>query len=408
VSASRSELALLALASLAGATIAGCGETAGPVLGRVPPIDPPATDAELVAYGNAAPRSLADLDAIAAVIAETPQEELPFDGLVVNFQLENAFRSIPSNTDIASAMVARWLAPPFDRMPASFALLKVTPGDVDWEDDAGWAVVAANVRALASTAREAGMRGVFLDTQTYGVDVFSLPAVGAGRTFEVLELAVRERGRAVGTEIQRELPGGVVMLTLAYSELWRSACLDGVELAVDRYGLLPAFLDGLVEVLGQDAVIDGFLPSYPVTDPRAFPLFRRVIHAEEELDASWLPGVMTYRNPRTTELSQNIWPETPTEVCTESTRARVHRPLTAAFGLMLDWPYPSAVITDPARFDENHVTPAELGELLTGAMASSDGYVWMWGTGVDWWSRPGGTLGPLPDEYRDAMAEARR
>ncbi|MDQ3035398.1 MAG: hypothetical protein M3Y87_23540 [Myxococcota bacterium] len=401
----------VALACALGSSVVGCDEPSGLVL-RVRR-DAPATGrgARLIAYGGGVPRSAADLDAIATAI-ETGGA-LVFDGMVLDLGYARALTRAPVDAPEADAMAARLARSPLSQMTESYVLVEVRPGDMDWRDEASFAPAVENVRRAAASARAAGARGLFLDTQAYEGQLFSLPDVAPGASFEDVALAVRERARAIMRAVLGELADPVIVLTLGPGEVWRSVCLDGVALELDRYGLLPSFVDGLgdeIAAAGRGTVIDGQLGAYPVTQVRALELLHAIGRGADdaELAARWIPGVPTYRWPRDPALESGeiTLPDVFAVRCAPATAARVRRPMRAGLGLMLDYEQ-VAFESDPALFDRNYRTPAELRAVLGAALERADGLVWLFAANVDLFARPSTPLTPLPDAYRDAILQAR-
>ena len=127
--------------------------------------------------------------------------------------------------------------------------------------------------------------------------------------------------------------------------------------------------------------------------------------------AAYRPGLVTYRFPEggvdVWDAGEQRWPDEPTLTCDATTRARLAQELTAGFGLMLDYRSDARFETDSANFAQNYRTPAQLGAVLDGALAASDGYGWLWSSNVDPWRRPGTELTPMPEAYLDVLRRAR-
>lgn len=400
--------ALLAIPSIA------CDES-GDFLLRVRRT-PPATGhgARLVAAGAGIPRTLADLDAIATQLESEPRDVV--DGTVVDLGFSQQFltsRALDVASTEADAMAARLADAPFDRLRHSILRVESRPGDIDWRDADHVAVMTANLAEMARRAREAGLSGFFFDTQTYERNVFSYPDIAQGETFEALERIVYDAARTIFAATFAAYPTMQVLLTLGYSEAWREVCVEGIPIDEARYGLLPAFLRGLTEEAERTGatVVDGFLPAYPVKTVRAYDVLFAAIRGDDDvLRASWVPGIVTYRWPRfPSDTGERAWPETYMERCDAESRSRVRRGLPAGMAVMLDYGIfePESFQTDPARFGENPLTPAELRALLARTLEEADGYVWMWSGHVDFFGGADRGLVPLPAEYRDAILQAR-
>lgn len=378
--------------------------------------EPPATGrgARLLAFGAGTPGSVAELESIAAALETDPT--LVFDGLVVDFGTQQSFlTSTPydkSGTE-AGAMSERLQRSPFDRLSHSLARVEVQPGDIDWRNEAHVETMANNLAAIFERARAAGLAGVLLDTQTYWQNVFSLPDVAPDGSHAELDRFVYEASRRIFATAFPRYPTARVLLTLGYAEVWREVCLQGVPIAEARYGLLPAFLRGLTEEAERAgaSVYDGFLPAYPVRSVREYEVLFAAIRGDDAiLRDAWVPGIVTYRWPRNFPEEEGAWawPATYEERCDAETHALVRVGLPAGMAVMIDYGMDRGEFrTDPARFTENTLTPAELRALLARALEDADGDVWLWGSGVDFFGRTTRGLTPLPPEYRDAIRQAR-
>jgi hypothetical protein len=307
------------------------------------------------------------------------------------------------NTDAVAGFATRLSAPPFDTVRHSFLPIRIDPVNVDDENDAAFSSVIANFERFARAAATMNAKGVLLDTQTYQVQVFSFPDVGRGRPFFGVQQSLKRRGAQVMQAMLSAFPNIVVVVTIGYAEVWRAACLDGVPLDRERYGLLPAFLDGMREALGEARsrqLVDGFLPSYATRSGSAFPLFRAAISFDEsQLRAAAVPTPpSSYQYPRMMGAPDLFpWVVRSDLTCTPAERAQLERQVPVGFGLMIDFGENPFNSTD---FGSNFHSPATFSEVASAAArnADPDGLVWLFSAQVDWWSRPGNTR--LPQAYR--------
>jgi hypothetical protein len=353
----------------------------------------------LLAWGAPAPKTVSDLDDVARVWTRGP----PFDGLVLSAGVDAPWQAAPLDISSALALESRLAQPPYAGLRGHLLATRMGPGTVTDEDEAGFLQVAANFGALAQAARRLGAAGVMLDTQTYDTQLFSFSAVGRGRAFDVVQASMRRRGEAVMRAMQAEHPEGLVVVTLGYAEVFRSVCLDGVALEADRYGLLPAFLDGLREGLGPERerqLVDGFLPSYATKDARGFSTLRAAIAFDEAALRTGDGAAVSYRFPRqSTEPDTFSWRTQEPFRCSEAVRAQVTRTLSVGFGVMVDF---QSEPFDAAPFTRNFHSPQGFVEVVRAARREADTLVWLFSSQVDWWDRPGWT--PLPPEYRAAFS----
>jgi hypothetical protein len=269
--------------------------------------------------------------------------------------------------DLRDLQAIRWT-----KFRHNFLRLNVTPGDIDWFDD--YSPVLANATLAASIARRAGSRGILLDTETYGSPLFSYPKQKGKRSFKETPDQVRRRGAEVMRALEKGYPGITLFLTLggtyADTERWGSK----IEFDKGAYGLLPAFVDGLVEGASPSAkIVDGMEGAYPVRKPsEAEDYFVR--------HDAYAP---TTHDP-----------------------AKYRKTVSRGLGLWLDFDWRNRK-WDPAKPETNWRTPEALRKTLRHALELSDEYVWLYGETALWWTKEGGRL-KLPEAYVDAVREARK
>jgi hypothetical protein len=404
VSASRFERhRRLAVFLAAAALLAGCGEgSRGPVLSI-----PMAGRPRLLYTPSEEPTGLEGLTYLRDHITEI--EQGPFDGLTVDVGLgDTPWGTVQYTRAQFDAEVAVLQSTPFVKLTDNFQMFNVRTGGVDWFDDQAFAVVVGNARVAAEVVRDAGLRGLFFDVEQYEDRVWSYPPDGDSMTFASYEAQARRRGAELMTAILEVVPGLTIITTVAFSEVFRSVCLEGIALEQDRYRLLPAFLDGMAEARATARapalIVDGFLSSYAARDSRAFPLFRALIQGNwEELQARWYPDVTSYRFGT----GSITWDREPTIKCGDDVRSKLTRDMPAAFGVMLD--FDGLVARDfqrsPADFGMNFFSPESFAATVSAALGSAERYVYVWSATMDW---IGVSAQPRPPaEYVQALASIR-
>ncbi len=345
-------------------------------------------------------------------------EETPFDGTVLDLGVAGSLFSAELTEASFSGAANLLKTAPFQRFTDNFQRLDLAP--LDLGDDVAWNRLTQNLALIARVVRDIGLRGFMLDTQQYAAYPWSyerLPATKGSHADE----STRAFGR--GQQLIRALlagyPDATVLETLGTSDVFREVCIDGKDLELSDYALLPAFLDGMRaardEARSGASLLDAFLPAYATRAPAAFRLYHDLIHGDwEAMQAHWFPGVVTYRwstLANDQSLGESRWPDAPALLCSEAERQALTRDVTASFALMLDYrsaQLPTDVFqTDPARLGENSHTPAEYTDLLRSALQASDRYVWSWSSTVLWWEKPGDTRALIPPEYLEAAKVAR-
>ena len=184
-------------------------------------------------------------------------EKLPFDGLILNGDMYYPFWGPFSDEHRAklAEQVAQLRATPFHRFTDNFLVAESgNDGTFDWFDSTDW--LAANFRDLARAAKEAGLRGIHLDPECYtGPGPFHY----AGRrhsdekTPEEYAARVREVGKQVMRAVNEVYPD--ITFLLYFGSSWAGCPANLTK----GYGLLPAFIDGLLSECQPGAtIVDGY------------------------------------------------------------------------------------------------------------------------------------------------------
>jgi hypothetical protein len=170
----------------------------------------------------------------------------------------------------------------------------------------------------------------------------------------------RQRGREVMTAIATALPKAVLLSLFGYT-LPLNQLQPGKSRKEGAYGLLPAFYDGLLEAMPAGTrLVDGYEFAYAFKERRQFIDGYHRIH-QEALTLSTVP-------------------------------ARYQEKVQAGFGLWLDY-----------RKQPDYFTPEEFQRSVSDALEISDGYVWVYTHGPQFFPPSG-----IAASYIKAMASARR
>jgi hypothetical protein len=264
-------------------------------------------------------------------------------------------------------------------------------------DDERWDILIANFATAARAAREAGLRGLMVDPEAYaqekpGTEMprFNVFDFRLHRTTEEFPGYRRQaflRGRAIGRAAVTAYPGITLILAFGPS----ATCLGRGPLPERTYGLLGAFVDGLLAgVGGQARVVEGFEFSYPY----------RSCHRFQEAYTS-------LRGP-CRELSLDP--------------ARYNRWLEIGFGIWLDYDSlrtcgkPQGAGSpcrwyDPSLYPvekQNLVDSEQFARAVASARAVSDGLVWIYTAQPKWWTDEHPLGENLPDAYVRALKRGRQ
>lgn len=252
------------------------------------------------------------------------------------------------------------------KFTASLLCGSVVPGKCDWFDDDAWSQIFAKARVLAELCRVGGFIGFVFDTEQYVGKPFTyhLQPQSAKHTYAEYAQQAYERGRQLMIAIAQVKPDIVVLMT--YGPSYPATQLSrGLKIEQASYGLLPPFVDGMLERAGQATVVDGYEQSYGYRRHEDFAKGRRLIK-EEAASLSRDPKLYRER-------------------------------LQAGFALWLNY----GARFDERDFEKNYFTPDELEHALHFALRETDRFVWIY-TGEFNWRKM-----KLSPDYAEAIRNAR-
>ena len=305
-------------------------------------------------------------------------ERLPFDGLGLDLKVNGGPPDTSgrfswkvwgtkalSRDDYAEAIEAL-RATRFERFTDNFLRFNVTPGHIDWYDQ-GFSSVQANARLAARIAKECRLKGLLFDVEHYTGKPFfySTRPHKAEHSFAEYQKQVRQRGREFMQALNAEYQDITILLTYGYQVAYQEVSLFK-SLASVEYGLLPAFLDGMLDAAGPATLIfDGWEYAYGYKEDAQFSKAYDTM-IREDLERS-------------------------------SAKDQFRRHYRASFGLWVDnkdkW--------DPKDFSANYFSPAEFEQSVRFALKHTDRYVWIYSQKARWWD------GQVPQAYIDALTRAR-
>ena len=201
-------------------------------------------------------------------------EELPLDGIVLsNFSGNKAgkdftfdwecFGQQKFDRDHLAPMIQILANTRFERFTDNFLRFTVQPGNFDWFDD--FDAPLHNARLWAEVAREVGAKGWKFDVEDYKerLFIYAQQKHSDTKSFDEYATQIRRRGRQMVEAIQSRYPDIVLLLSLAHSYVNRTPGANRKLAELSSYGLLPAFIDGLIEGAGpQVRIIDGQEQAY--------------------------------------------------------------------------------------------------------------------------------------------------
>lgn len=255
-------------------------------------------------------------------------------------------------------------APLFRRFGHNFLKLTTMYGTLDLFDPAYDAVCLPNMQKVAQIAKDAGCVGIFFDTEEYNARPLAYywqkARTPSTRTFHDYQARARYLGAQTMLAWQSAFPSLEVLLTFGYWKPWKHVSAQHPLPAVG-YSLLPAFLDGMLDVATQP-IHDGYEDSYPFTR------------------ASQFDAVLG-------QFATATWSASPHY-------GTLYQP---GFGLWLDYPRRWS----NTEFATNYFSPAQWTASLKLALAKTPKYVWFYN------EIPHLYNGTFPQAYHDATTAGR-
>jgi hypothetical protein len=295
--------------------------------------------------------------------------ESPFDGVMYSvlvadgtntYNSQWCFDDKPWRRESFQNVVQDLQSCHFTNLNHNFIRLNFSPGNVAWDDEKGWKNICEKAAILAWVAKQGGAKGLAPDFESYGSAMFKYQQ---GRQLDFSETAAlaRKRGRAFMQAVAGEFPDAVLLplwLNSCNLQAGRSESPDEI-LAADHYGLLPAFINGLLDELPPFLVmVDGCESGY----------------YQDGLE-SYLSIANDMKN----------WNGAAAALVAPENRAKYQGQVQAGFGFYLD-------MYLNERGNRYYFGPKEGGsridrlrDNLSAALEASDEYVWIYGEQCRWW-----------------------
>lgn len=293
----------------------------------------------------------------------TEMEKIPFDGICMelpganNIFVDKSYNSPGLQAELKTLATINW-----HTFTDNFIVVNCAT-EIDWTNDSQWTHALYNLVLNAHAAALGHCKGLFFDPEAYGDSPWYYPALPHAAEWSFADYAtlMEQRGAECMTAIQQELPSPVINLLLFTNELkpvilQRDPALRDRMLANNRYGLLPAFLNGMLRVAQPGTVIfDGNEFSYYYTK------------AQEYYDAA----TFIHTNAMVLIARDNY--------------ARYRSIMDCGHALYLDNLFNLGKSPSLAA----SMTPDErmkwFGYDLYYALRTADGYVWLYSNHANWW-----------------------
>lgn len=207
----------------------------------------------------------------------------PFDGVVIKLKAgSSVFRHKPLDPKEFAQDLENLQTTNYSKFTDNFVLMwATTDKGWDWFSDSDWEASEQNIALFAKTARAGWCVGIAFDPETYkqyGVNpwIYSNLPHAKEKSFSEYWQQVRKRGAQFTQALEQEIPGVKVLTFFQLSYL--SEFLDEPDsvkrmrqLSRADYGLLPAFLNGMLDVAQPNtAIVDGNENAYYYAAPESF------------------------------------------------------------------------------------------------------------------------------------------
>jgi hypothetical protein len=262
----------------------------------------------------------------------------------------------------------------FTTLTSNFVRVNATPGDLDWFDDPAWSALSDKVGLLAWVAKEGGGAGLCLDFESYGKRQFQYQPSPA-HSFPETREAARRRGAQVMRRLAREYPDATVLAFWLNSvALPAGEAADPLALLpADGYGILPAFIDGLLDAAPPGmTLVDGCESAYLFNSETEY------LRAYQRIAGREGPA------------ARLVSPEN---------RAKYRSQVQVGFGFYLD----AYINPETSQWHvdmQGQPRLQRLGRNLAYARRIADEYVWVYGERYRWWPDASGSVGK---RWEDAL-----
>jgi hypothetical protein len=301
---------------------------------------------------------------------EEMQQKTPFDGIMLALEtLDSEGKKISSQHIMTTqkwepawfeTVIADLKACKFTTFTDNFIRVNYTPGQIKWNDDAGWKIFCEKSALCAKIAKETGLKGLAIDFEPYGVAIFRYDPQ-SGQTFDEAQKIARQRGAQWMKAVVAEYPDMVLFTLFILDFVSKPEEYDDVNAILEThyYGLLPAYFNGMLDVVTPEMkIVDGCESGYYKNENEEYK------HCAWELQAIGGPALRL------------IVPEN---------RKKYINQVQIGFGFYLD------MYTNPEghqyyRGPKDGGTRLDrLRENLSAARKAADEYVWIYGEKQRWW-----------------------
>jgi len=233
---------------------------------------------------------------------------------------------------------------------------------MDWFNDEHWEIILKHIGSIAKIARTSGIVGLCLDPEPYGASPWSYKNYSQYSFDEVSE-KIRDRGKQFMVAVQSELPSVKILTLYGLSFYNKKVDIKGKNEIKDNlmthiWPLYPAFLNGLIDVAGPNAVIiDGLEQSYTFSDEKQYS------HAYNKINQK-IPFMLDSESQK--KYNANV---------------------KAGMAVYVDYVLGLRPVEhlDPGYYLSPRARLKWLEHNVYHALKASDEYVWLYSERMDWW-----------------------
>ncbi len=222
-----------------------------------------------------------------------------------------------------------------------------------------------------------GVQGLWFDDEAYQGQLweYSAQKYTSTYTFAQYEAQVELRGEQVMNAIQAADPNITIVIPNAFEDVWADIGGNLSKLQSNAYGLLPAFLNGMIEAAGSGIkLVDGDESTYGDKTLSQFEANRTTILSTD------LPLV-----------------QDPTKYL---------QLMGVSSGTFMDLGHATGQwYTNPSQFNLNYFTPSGFQTALTDSLQVADQYAYVYSETSFWW--PSNGVDNVPTAYSQAAAGRR-
>jgi len=202
-------------------------------------------------------------------------EHLPFDGIIMLLTPGSLAFDTQAWTESSLEQPIQDVAgTAWDHFTDNFLILYSAFDDgnpdrapMEWQNDAHWQTIQANIALFSRALADSGSAGMVFDPEPYGRNPWRYDPA-SGLAFAGTAALVRQRGQQFMSALQTHVSQPKILVFQLGHYIWQAA-LAATEperqaaLEVHIYGLLPAFMNGLIDVANDGVqIIDGNEAAY--------------------------------------------------------------------------------------------------------------------------------------------------